>query len=60
VRARQLRPLRNCNILRMYGDMFTPFNAFGFTPDSSFDGTLFRSTPPLLPTKVCAVCSSLT
>jgi hypothetical protein len=53
-------PLRNCNILRMYGDMFTPFNAFGFTPDSSFDGTLFRSTPPLLPTKVCAVCSSLT
>lgn len=29
-------------VVAEYADMFTPFNAFGFSPDQPFNGTLFR------------------
>ena len=32
-------------VVAEYGDMFAPFNAFGFLPDAAFDGTLFRFEP---------------
>ena len=30
------------DVVKEYSSMFEPFNAFGFSPDAVFDGTLFR------------------